>query len=544
MTAGGASERFRAFISYSHRDAVAAARLHRQLERFVVPRRLVGKPGRLGPVPARLSPIFRDREDLPAAESLSDAVQAALAASETLVVLCSPAAAASPWVAREILLFRQLHPGRPVLAAVLSGLPAEAFPGPLLADGAEPLAADLSGRGGDRRLGLLKLVAGIGGVDLDDLVQRDAQRNLRRVMVVTGAALIFGLLMAAMAATAFFARNEADRRRVEAQAQRAQAEGLVDFMLTDLRDRLKPAGRLDVLDAANRRALAYFAEQDLAQLTPEMLARRAAGLHNLAEDEIEKRSLEAAGTAADEAFRTTAALLAATPDNADRLFLHAQSVYWQAAVREARGDPAAAEAGYAAYDRIARRLLAVAPAATRSLEEAGFGAANLCNIRIARRRTDGLIDQCERSLAILTAVAARRGNDLVGQLQVSNRQAWLADAHFIVGDLAGAYRIRLAQERLLRELLGAHPDDRRIERDYVYGQRALAYLETDLGRPTAARSRLDRGVARLERMAAANPASRMMAERLAAMRDERKLLLDRQRRRGGTISSTNTGSPS
>ncbi len=541
MTAGGASGRFRAFISYSHRDAVAAARLHRQLERFVVPRRLVGKPGRLGPVPARLSPIFRDREDLPAAESLSAAVQAALAASETLIVLCSPAAAASPWVAREIQLFRQLHPGRPVLAVLLSGLPAAAFPAPLLADGAEPLAADLSGAGSDRRLGLLKLVAGISGVDLDDLVQRDAQRRLRRVMLVTGAALIFGLLMAAMAATAFLARNEADRRRLEAQAQRAQAESLVDFMLTDLRDRLKPAGRLDVLEAANRRALAYFAEQDLAQLTPAMLARRAAGLHNLAEDEIEKREFDAAGTAADEAFRTTAALLAATPGDPDRLFLHAQSVYWQAATRNGRGDRAAAEAGYAAYDRMARRLLAVAPAATRSLEEAGFGAGNLCEIRIALRRTDGLIGQCERSLAMLTAVAARRGNDLVGRLRVSNRQAWLADAHFVTRDLAGAYRIRLAQEALLLELLAAHPDDRRVERDYVYGQRALAYLETDLGRPTAARSRLDRGVARLERMVAANPASRVMAERLALMRAERNLLLDRQRQRASTITTINPG---
>ena len=58
---------------------------------------------------------------LPAATDLSETVREALARSGALIILCSPAAAASLWVAEEIQTLRALHPDRPILAAVLDG---------------------------------------------------------------------------------------------------------------------------------------------------------------------------------------------------------------------------------------------------------------------------------------------------------------------------------------------------------------------------------------------------------------------------------------
>ena len=63
-----------------------------------------------------LFPIFRDREELPASHDLSQEVRAALGASRSLIVICSPDARASQWVSREVEVFRALHPDRPVLA--------------------------------------------------------------------------------------------------------------------------------------------------------------------------------------------------------------------------------------------------------------------------------------------------------------------------------------------------------------------------------------------------------------------------------------------
>ena len=47
-----AAVRYWAFLSYSHRDRRVAERLHRALETYRIPPRLVGRSGPLGSVPA------------------------------------------------------------------------------------------------------------------------------------------------------------------------------------------------------------------------------------------------------------------------------------------------------------------------------------------------------------------------------------------------------------------------------------------------------------------------------------------------------------
>lgn len=60
----GGETRFAAFISYSHADAEAAAKLQRQLERYKLPKN-VGVAAQSQE--RRLGRVFRDRDDLAAA---------------------------------------------------------------------------------------------------------------------------------------------------------------------------------------------------------------------------------------------------------------------------------------------------------------------------------------------------------------------------------------------------------------------------------------------------------------------------------------------
>ena len=69
--------KYRAFISYSHRDARWASWLHTALETYRPPKLLVGKVTARGEVPKRLTPIFKDREELPSAVDLGGLVNAA-----------------------------------------------------------------------------------------------------------------------------------------------------------------------------------------------------------------------------------------------------------------------------------------------------------------------------------------------------------------------------------------------------------------------------------------------------------------------------------
>src|SRR5437868_6485095 len=80
----------RAFLSYSSDDKAIATRIHRKLESYRIPRRLVGQLGEHGPVPKRLRPIFLDRADAQPASELEAYFTRELSKAQQLIVLCSP----------------------------------------------------------------------------------------------------------------------------------------------------------------------------------------------------------------------------------------------------------------------------------------------------------------------------------------------------------------------------------------------------------------------------------------------------------------------
>jgi len=83
------THRYWAFISYSQRDTKWAQWLHKQLETYHVPRTLVGRRHGNLTVPKRLVPVFRDRDELPSTGNLDGKIREALAASRSLIVICS-----------------------------------------------------------------------------------------------------------------------------------------------------------------------------------------------------------------------------------------------------------------------------------------------------------------------------------------------------------------------------------------------------------------------------------------------------------------------
>lgn len=230
-----ANFRYEAFLSYSHTDSRWANWLHRGIETYRVPKRLVAAG-----TAARLSPVFRDREELPSASNLSQKIEEALAGSRCLIVVCSPRAAASRWVNEEIQRFKTLGRSDRIFAIIVDGEPnaakrgrdasQECFPEALRigADGLprEHVAADARAHADGRRNAQLKIIAGMLGVGLDDLKRRDLQRRQRRLVAITIAS-VSGLIVATtLAAFAFLARRDAER---EAQTSRRTTDFMVQL---------------------------------------------------------------------------------------------------------------------------------------------------------------------------------------------------------------------------------------------------------------------------------------------------------------------------
>lgn len=287
------SFKYRAFLSYSHRDARWGAWLHKALESYRPPRQLIGSLSERGPVPKRLVPIFRDREELASATDLSAVINEALRLSACQIVICSPSAAQSRWVNEEILAFKRLGRDGRIFCLIVDGEPnasddptrarEECFPpalrfrlgadGQLTSERSEPMAADARTGKDGRAHAKLKLIAGVLGVGFDALRQRELHRRQRRLMATAAAALVGMLITSGLATAALIARSTARRQTViaqrEAETARQTTAFLVDlFRISDPSEaRGNSLTAREVLDRGAARVQTQLAHQPEIQST-------------------------------------------------------------------------------------------------------------------------------------------------------------------------------------------------------------------------------------------------------------------------------------
>lgn len=301
-----------AFISYRHMDNRDEGRqwanwIHQTLETYEVPEDLVGQTNSLDEeIPQHIYPVFRDEEELPADANLADSIRSAVKRSRYMIVLCSPRAAESQYVADEITYFKQLGRANRILAVLIEGEPnaswdegkqrmgfspfQECFPLPLMHDvrddgeldltsRAEPIAADFrlpsGGHQGwttpaayrealvadgnlkerairesvdqyEKRLemGTLRIIAGVLGIPLSTLTERDKAYQLKKAKTKARQLTIWSSVIGVLAIAAAIAAGFALHQKRQAEIQRDQVLRLSDSKeardLIDETDKLWP----------------------------------------------------------------------------------------------------------------------------------------------------------------------------------------------------------------------------------------------------------------------------------------------------------------
>lgn len=189
--------RYWAFISYSSKDRAFASWLHSALESYLLPTKLINHPTPTGEnAPRRLRPLFWDRAEMTAHHDLTELIYDSLRSSRYLIVVCSPHAASSPWVEKEIQAFRQMHGHERILAIIADGSPGgpggrNCFPA-AFAD-LQPKAPDARPQGDGRTNAKLMLIAAMLGIEFDQLKQRHLQRLRVKLLQAAAAMLVLAL---------------------------------------------------------------------------------------------------------------------------------------------------------------------------------------------------------------------------------------------------------------------------------------------------------------------------------------------------------------
>jgi serine/threonine-protein kinase len=281
----------------------------------------------------------------------------------------------------------------------------------------------------------------------------------------------------------------------EAQAQRVQAEGLIEFMLGDLRKKLQPVGRLDALDAVGDKALAYYAAQDPSRLDADSLGRRARALHLIGDLAEQRGKLDEAERDFQQAAETTAALLARNPTDGQRLFDHSQSEYWLGYVQWRRGRLKEADAAMRRYYALAVQMTAADPANVDWRIEKAYAAQNVGVVQIDLGRYEAALASSREAHALLSPIAKTRPDVVVDD---ANMVGWIAAAQ----ESLGRYDEAIASEREKIALVAGAPGGA-TNRDAQY---LVANAHHEIARQLLALGRLEEAEANAREALAAHAA--------------------------------------
>jgi tetratricopeptide (TPR) repeat protein len=496
--------RYYAFLSYSHQDKAWADWLHKALETYAVPKLLVGEQTAAGTVPRRLTPIFRDRDELASANDLGRKVNEALAQSANLIVICSPRSARSRWVDEEVLAFKRLGRSERIFCLIVEGEPnATDLPGreseecfaPALrfqlgADGrltrqpTEPIAADARAGKDGRANAKLKLIAGLLDLGFDRLKQRELQRRTRRMTLIAAAAVVLMAVTSTLAITAVIARRAADTARIDAERRQKQAEDLVSFMLGDLNDKLIEVGRLDVMQAVDDKAMAYFAALPTKDATDAALALRVTALQKIGAVRQAQGKLTEALASYKSAASLAHQLLQHAPNDVVRQAQYANSITWIGYVYWYQGDLEPAGQIFREASDLLRRAVAARPDDTELANQLSSALVNSGRVLESRGRFDEARPYFEDNQRIYEKLSARNPDNAQWQVQLAYAYNNLGKLALEQGRLDQAIPAYRADQHLKASLAARDPNNHDV-------QEGLLVSNAILGRTLGLRGQLD-----------------------------------------------------
>ncbi len=465
---------FHAFISYrrGEKDEKYARRLQRKLEAYRIPTavesaEVTANAGQS----ARHFKVFRDKSDLGSHPTVSEGLHKSLDLCRYLIVICSPRSAYSEYVNQEVRHFMEQGRAGYIIPVIIDGKPA---PGSGAADNCYPdsLPASILGvtlSEGSFEEALLKTVARLLRVDFHTLYQRHL-RAQRRFMAKVASSL--ALVLALVAGLALWAVN-AERR---ATAQRREAEELVRFMTFDMRDEAFQYIPTKAREKITEKVEGYYQRWGAESLEARYV--RVAHLGNRMLRLLEAGHWEQCEAMLSEMLALVAPLRKELPDDVDLLHIEATA-------------------------RVIRASLAV----TRQWNEA---------------ETRG---ELEAALALVQELLDKRPGDPA----VLRLAAWVRDNAARWHNLAGKDREGLphaeAAVALRRELTAKHPDDARLQQEYLDTLNTLCTTQTNLGRTSPACGDL---LAEYRRRAAEDPHNLNARQSLVgALTNQTRVLLNK-----------------
>ena len=265
--------------------------------------------------------------------------------------------------------------------------------------------------------------------------QAKQEATRRKAFFVVTALAVVALLLATMA---LFSRRAAIQQMEQAQLRRTQAEGLIDFMLDDLKTKLDGLGQLNVLEDVSQKALDYFATLPEDQLTGESLNKLIQTLHRIGEVRLKQNKKDDALKIFQDALSKAENLAAQDPNNSDWQYQLVVSYYWMGNFYLMDHQPEKVLPYFERYLVVAVRMNQANPDDGTWQFELTCAFQNLAAIYDELGRWQEALELAERSLALTKSLSEKNPNDMQLKHELADSYCWPGRIYMDRGDFAKA----------------------------------------------------------------------------------------------------------
>lgn len=291
-------------------------------------------------------------------------------------------------------------------------------------------------------------------VDVTALINASARQARRADRLRLGAVAGFALV----ALVAVVMGLQARKAETLAAQRREEAEGLVDFMLGDLTQKLQPLAKLDLLDGVAQKAMDYLTGEDPGRVPGPLRLRQAKALLTLADVNRSRGNVDAALTALGRAEALLRVNLAEGPVDGELLKAAGAVAFWFGQMATDQGALDEAETYYARYRDLAQQMVEQGPNNPDAWIELSYALSNIGGLKLRKGDADQAATNFEASVRLKRQALAKRPDDRSLNAELANSLSWSANAEAQRGRLDTSALLYEQQRQVLLDLRHQEPD--------------------------------------------------------------------------------------
>lgn len=335
---------------------------------------------------------------------------------------------------------------------------------------------------------------------------RASSRKARRREYLQRGALAMIVLLALLSAALGYKAISANQL---AQQRRAEAEGLMGFMLGDFADKLRPLARLDLLDSVSAKALEYLSDSSADDTSAASLTQRAKALQVIGEVRIARADRQGATDSLQAAHAILTRQLDAAPDDREVLKNLGVNAFWLGKIKLDQSDWEGAAALFGQYRDYSDRWHALEPDSVDAWIEQSYAHNSLGSLAMKRGDARAAAREFSVSVDLKRRAASRKPADKTLAADLADSLSWVAATKETLGELDAAMALYEDELRVVDGLSKAAPADALWSSRVARALQHRAALLRVLGRDGAALDDLGRARQLLQALLAREPANRV-----------------------------------